>query len=79
MTEARSGRARDGFYGEEALRAYAVTHAPGGPGGMIAALTGPLDSFGDGLDDDTALLAPGPQASSSSSPVSSSGAVTMQS
>ncbi|MGW6642237.1 PP2C family protein-serine/threonine phosphatase [Streptomyces iakyrus] len=59
LTEARTGTGRDDLYGEDALHAFAGDHAPGTPHEVITALTGLLESFGDGLDDDTALLALG--------------------
>jgi sigma-B regulation protein RsbU (phosphoserine phosphatase) len=59
LTEARIGPARGDLYGEDALRAFATAHAPAAPHEVITALTGLLESFGDGLDDDTALLALG--------------------
>jgi sigma-B regulation protein RsbU (phosphoserine phosphatase) len=59
LTEARLGPGRDDLYGEEALHAFATEHAPATPQEVITALTGLLKSFGDGLDDDTALLALG--------------------
>ncbi|MFI2213920.1 PP2C family protein-serine/threonine phosphatase [Streptomyces sp. NPDC020141] len=58
LTEARTGANR-ALYGDEALRAFAAERAPARPGEVIAALTGLLESFGEGLDDDTALLALG--------------------
>ncbi|MER6912784.1 SpoIIE family protein phosphatase [Streptomyces sp. NPDC000594] len=61
LTEARTGPERR-LYGEEALHAFATARAPAPPATLIAALTGLLDSFGTGLDDDTALLALGPPA-----------------
>ncbi len=64
LTEARTGPGRDDLYGEEALRAFGADHAPAAPSEVITALTGLLDSFGDGLDDDTALLALGVPADS---------------
>ncbi|MDQ0582721.1 PP2C family protein-serine/threonine phosphatase [Streptomyces rishiriensis] len=63
LTEARTGEDRGSLYGDEALRAFAAGHAGRSPQAVIQALTGLLDEFGDGLDDDTALLAlgvPGP-------------------
>ncbi|MFJ8945218.1 PP2C family protein-serine/threonine phosphatase [Streptomyces sp. NPDC102395] len=58
ITEARTGD--DGrLYGDEALRAFAARHAGRPPGAVVQALTGLLNEFGDGLDDDTALLALG--------------------
>ncbi|MFJ4535468.1 PP2C family protein-serine/threonine phosphatase [Streptomyces tibetensis] len=59
LTEARLGPGRDDLYGEDALHAFATEHAPAAPLEVITALTGLLESFGDGLDDDTALLALG--------------------
>ncbi|MED7952083.1 SpoIIE family protein phosphatase [Streptomyces sp. BE20] len=58
LTEARIGPNRE-LYGEEALLAFAATRAPAGPQALVTALTGLLAGFGDGLDDDTALLALG--------------------
>ncbi|MGX1567676.1 PP2C family protein-serine/threonine phosphatase [Streptomyces sp. NPDC055506] len=65
LTEARTGPGRDDLYGEGALRAFGAGLAPAAPGEVITALTGLLDGFGDGLDDDTALLALGVPADSS--------------
>lgn len=59
LTEARTGRGRAELYGDEALRAFVTRHAGRSPHEVIEALTGLLDGFGDGLDDDTALLALG--------------------
>ncbi|MCK8433204.1 SpoIIE family protein phosphatase [Streptomyces sp. D2-8] len=59
LTEARTGPGRDDPYGEDALYAFATDRAPAAPDEVIAALTGLLESFGEGLDDDTALLALG--------------------
>ncbi|MCX4578413.1 SpoIIE family protein phosphatase [Streptomyces sp. NBC_01571] len=59
LTEARTGPTRKHLFGDTALRAFATDHAPTTPQGVITALTGLLESFGDGLDDDTALLALG--------------------
>ncbi|MEV8227164.1 SpoIIE family protein phosphatase [Streptomyces sp. NPDC079167] len=58
LTEARTGPERQ-LYGDDALRAFAADQPPAGPQALIAALSGLLASFGDGLDDDTALLALG--------------------
>ncbi|MFJ5812209.1 SpoIIE family protein phosphatase (plasmid) [Streptomyces sp. NBC_01426] len=58
LTEARVGPER-ALYGEDALLAFTSTQPPAGPQSLIAALTGLLAGFGDGLDDDTALLALG--------------------
>ncbi|MFG2460378.1 PP2C family protein-serine/threonine phosphatase [Streptomyces sp. NPDC048523] len=63
LTEARTGQDRTGLYGDEALLAFVTAHAGKPPQALIQALTGLLDSFGDGLDDDTALLAIGVPAS----------------
>ncbi|MEE1929336.1 SpoIIE family protein phosphatase [Streptomyces sp. TRM 70351] len=65
LTEARTpvDEEEDGggvlLYGDEALRAFVAGHAGSPPHAVIEALTGLLDDFGDGLDDDTALLALG--------------------
>jgi sigma-B regulation protein RsbU (phosphoserine phosphatase) len=59
ITEARTGADRTSLYGDEALLAFAADHAGKPPTAVIQALTGLLHSFGDGLDDDTALLALG--------------------
>ena len=59
ITEARIGEDRTTLYGDEALRAFAAGHAGESSHAVIEALTGLLDDFGDGLDDDTALLALG--------------------
>ncbi|WP_055495896.1 PP2C family protein-serine/threonine phosphatase [Streptomyces sp. TP-A0356] len=59
ITEARTGEDRTSLFGDEALLAFAVDHAGKPPPALIAALTGLLQTFGDGLDDDTALLALG--------------------
>ncbi|MGW7236634.1 PP2C family protein-serine/threonine phosphatase [Streptomyces sp. NPDC054804] len=59
ITEARTGGDRTCLFGDEALLAFAAGHAGKPPPALIAALTGLLQTFGDGLDDDTALLALG--------------------
>ncbi|MFD6422714.1 PP2C family protein-serine/threonine phosphatase [Streptomyces sp. NPDC060198] len=59
LTEARTGPDGTGFYGDEALRAFARGRAGEPAHAVIAALTGLLDSFGEGVNDDTALLALG--------------------
>ena len=46
-------------YDEQDLHAFAESLAPAGAQATISALTDLLESFGDGLDDDTALLALG--------------------
>ncbi|MCX5071059.1 SpoIIE family protein phosphatase [Streptomyces sp. NBC_00513] len=58
LTEARVGPSRE-LYGEDALLAFTTAQPSAGPQALIAALTGLLAGFGDGLDDDTALLALG--------------------
>lgn len=58
LTEARTGPGRE-LYGEDALRAFTTARLPAGPRELISALSGLLAGFGDGLDDDTALLALG--------------------
>ncbi|MFD9467162.1 PP2C family protein-serine/threonine phosphatase [Streptomyces sp. NPDC060027] len=58
LTEARTGPDRE-LYGEDALRVFTATQPAAGPHALITALTGLLTGFGDGLDDDTALLALG--------------------
>ncbi|MGA6162463.1 PP2C family protein-serine/threonine phosphatase [Amycolatopsis magusensis] len=58
LTEARIGRDR-ALYGEEALQSLGGELAPVSPDALIAALTDLLSSFGDGLNDDAALLALG--------------------
>ncbi|GAA0460344.1 SpoIIE family protein phosphatase [Streptomyces sp. NPDC046215] len=68
LTEARTGQDR-ALYGDDALRTFVAGLSPTGPRELIAALTGLLDGFGDGLDDDTALLALGvPAAPRTSAP-----------
>jgi sigma-B regulation protein RsbU (phosphoserine phosphatase) len=59
LTEARTGEDRGSRYGDEALLSFATAQAGKPPQAVIDALTGLLDGFGDGLDDDTALLALG--------------------
>jgi sigma-B regulation protein RsbU (phosphoserine phosphatase) len=54
LTDARHG---DGRYGRSALRTFAADLAPVDAPNLITALTGLLSTFGEGLDDDTALLA----------------------
>ncbi|MFD5636676.1 PP2C family protein-serine/threonine phosphatase [Streptomyces sp. NPDC127077] len=59
ITEARTSEDRSSLYGDEALLAFAADHAGKSTPALVQALTGLLHSFGDGLDDDTALLALG--------------------
>lgn len=58
LTEARTGAGYD-LFGDEALREFVAERAPATPARIVTALTGLLESFGDGLGDDTALLALG--------------------
>ncbi|GHA81137.1 histidine kinase [Streptomyces clavifer] len=58
LTEARIGEKRE-LFGDEALRDFAKGLPHTGAQQVVTALTGLLNSFGDGLDDDTALLALG--------------------
>ncbi|MFC8239196.1 PP2C family protein-serine/threonine phosphatase [Streptomyces sp. NPDC057284] len=58
LTEARIGPGRE-LYGEDALRTFTAAQPPAGPQALITALTALLAGFGEGLDDDTALLALG--------------------
>ncbi|GAA2286498.1 histidine kinase [Streptomyces ruber] len=67
LTEARTGPTRESLYGEDALHAFATALAPAAPQETITALNRLLDGFGDGLDDDTALLALGVPATRSHS------------
>lgn len=60
ITEARTGEDRTSLYGEDALLAFVADHAGKPPSVLIQALSSLLHSLGDGLDDDTALLALGP-------------------
>lgn len=59
LTEARTGPGRESMYGEQALLSFAAGHAPSTPRGIIDALVELTRGFGEGLDDDTALLALG--------------------
>jgi sigma-B regulation protein RsbU (phosphoserine phosphatase) len=56
LTDARTGTARE-RYGDEALRAFAARLAPASASAVISAIVALLDGFGDGLDDDVAVLA----------------------
>ncbi|HEX4790718.1 MAG TPA: SpoIIE family protein phosphatase [Actinospica sp.] len=58
LTEARAGGVRPD-YGEEALLEFAADLAPADASATVDALKTLLDGFGDGLNDDTALLALG--------------------
>ena len=57
LTEARTGRGAR--YDEQALRGFLTTRAPITAPDAVAAVRTLLDGFGDGLDDDTAVLALG--------------------
>ena len=57
LTEARTQAGPR--YSEDALHAFCTGLAPAGARATVAALADLLESFGDGLDDDTALLALG--------------------
>ncbi|MEV5438376.1 SpoIIE family protein phosphatase [Streptomyces sp. NPDC052682] len=62
LTEARTGERtgrRHALYGYEALRSFAAELAPAAPRTVIDALGALLEGLGDGVDDDTALLALG--------------------
>jgi phosphoserine phosphatase RsbU/P len=56
LTEARTGHGRE-RYGERALRAFAVGIAPATAATAIDAIRALIEGLGDGLDDDTAVLA----------------------
>ncbi|MFE6037839.1 PP2C family protein-serine/threonine phosphatase [Streptomyces sp. NPDC056452] len=58
LTEARTGPGRE-LYGDDALRTFTAEQSAAGPEALITALAALLAGFGDGLDDDTALLALG--------------------
>jgi sigma-B regulation protein RsbU (phosphoserine phosphatase) len=57
LTEARTGSPDDGRYELDALMDFAAAQAPTTAGAVVAATTSLLETFGDGVDDDTALLA----------------------
>ncbi|MEU7279349.1 SpoIIE family protein phosphatase [Streptomyces sp. NPDC045431] len=65
LTEARTGTGR---YGDDALLGFAARLAPCGAEATVKALADLLDGFGEGLDDDTAVLALGAPALGSPSP-----------
>ncbi|MEU1040579.1 SpoIIE family protein phosphatase [Streptomyces sp. NPDC005907] len=58
LTEARIGP-EGARYGDEALLEFTSGLAPASPDKAVSAVTTLLESFGDGLDDDTAVLAIG--------------------
>jgi sigma-B regulation protein RsbU (phosphoserine phosphatase) len=68
LTEARTPAGR---YGDEELLAYVSGLAPSGAEPTVKALTDLLESFGNGLDDDTAVLALGVPARAHENPTSS--------
>lgn len=59
LTEARTDPDRTTLYGDERLRDFAARQASTAPGDVIAAVADLLEKLGDGVDDDTALLALG--------------------
>lgn len=59
ITEARTGADRTALFGDEGLLAFAADRAGLPPADVVHALTDLLHGLGDGLDDDTALLALG--------------------
>ncbi|MFD5271572.1 SpoIIE family protein phosphatase [Streptomyces sp. NPDC058335] len=59
LTEAHTGRNSDDRYGDEALLDFAQALAPTTASGVIDAIRELLDTFGTGVDDDTAVLAIG--------------------
>ncbi|MFI7320746.1 PP2C family protein-serine/threonine phosphatase [Streptomyces venezuelae] len=62
VTEARTGADRSDLFGDEALRAFTAEHAGTSAEDVVGALTDLLAGLGEGLDDDTALLALGASA-----------------
>jgi sigma-B regulation protein RsbU (phosphoserine phosphatase) len=56
LTEARTGHGRE-RYGEQALLAFAAAIAPATAATAIDAIRALIEGLGDGLDDDTAVLA----------------------
>ncbi|MFC7938052.1 PP2C family protein-serine/threonine phosphatase [Streptomyces sp. MPA0124] len=59
LTEARMDPDRSVLYGDERLRDFAARQVSTAPGDVIAAVADLLEKLGDGVDDDTALLALG--------------------
>ncbi|KOX07599.1 PP2C family protein-serine/threonine phosphatase [Streptomyces sp. NRRL B-3648] len=57
LTEARTGTDRTTLFGEEALLAFATGQADRSPQAVVEAVAALLKGFGDGLEDDTAVLA----------------------
>jgi sigma-B regulation protein RsbU (phosphoserine phosphatase) len=58
LTEARVDSTRN-RYGEDALLQFGRSLAPASPRATVGAVVGLIEAFGDGLDDDVALLALG--------------------
>ncbi|WP_250030739.1 SpoIIE family protein phosphatase [Paractinoplanes maris] len=61
LTEARAAESKnsDHRYGVEAVTAYAADRAPSSAAAIVEAFVSLVDTFGDGLDDDTAIMAIG--------------------
>jgi sigma-B regulation protein RsbU (phosphoserine phosphatase) len=59
LTEARIGVGSERYDDEDALIEFASAHAPTTPTAIVYALRSLLDSLGDGVEDDVALLALG--------------------
>ncbi|MEU4656617.1 SpoIIE family protein phosphatase [Streptomyces sp. NPDC023723] len=59
LTEARIDPVRRVLYGDERLRDFVAGQASTAPNDLIAAVAALLEKIGDGVDDDTALLALG--------------------
>ena len=59
LTEARTGAESDTMFGEQALLSFTAGVSPCAPKELIAAMGDLLKGFGDGLNDDTALLSVG--------------------
>jgi sigma-B regulation protein RsbU (phosphoserine phosphatase) len=57
LTEAHTAPPNQHRYGEEALLEFATTLAPTTATTIVSAVTALLDAFGEGVDDDTAILA----------------------
>ncbi|MEU6595381.1 SpoIIE family protein phosphatase [Streptomyces sp. NPDC046881] len=57
LTEARTGKDRATLFGDEALLAFATGQPDTSPQAVVEAVTALLEGFGDGLEDDTAVLA----------------------
>ncbi len=68
LTEARAGRSRESMFGDDALRAFFDDALSTSADAVITSLTKLLEGFGQGLDDDTALLALGVPARPSTRP-----------